>query len=654
MGHLSIRTKLLVIINGLVLVICVSTVLVFYRQVHHAVLSQIQARLSSVAACISVQIDPETHKFLASHNDASAPQYRQTRALLQRLMAVNPEIKDVYTMSPGKQPMMWKFVVDGDAERPARPGEKYDVTPYPQLREALSEPSADTRVTRDKWGSWLSGYAPIKDKSGRSVGIVGVDMSVGQLNQEMAGVHVIGILAITLAIFASVVLGQAICSFFTTKISAFVERLTAAAHGDLDTLADDSRKDEIGDVARAFNYLILALRHKDKMISEMNTDYLTGLNNHRYFQQRLRDELAKADENSQHVGLLMIDIDLFKLVNDSLGHTVGDEILRQVAGLLMQNVADDQTVSRYGGEEFAVILPNTGAEEAEETAKRLHQIITKACFEVQPECVDQSKDGHHSTIALTVSMGVAAYPLHSNKQDGLIMAADIALHRAKHTGRDRVCAYNTIKEAHIDPYEVYTFIHDPSKSAIEALAAAVDARDHYTRNHSEQVSKYALMIGRGLGLNEGEIELLQKAGLLHDVGKIGIPDYVLNKPSSLTKEEAEIIRTHPAMGESIIRNSRSLDAVLPAILHHHERYDGKGYPAGLAGKDIPLLARIIAVADSFDALQANRPYRKSLTAREAVNEVRKNSGTQFDPEIVEAFVSQIVLSAEGACLDKAA
>ncbi|HET6454286.1 MAG TPA: diguanylate cyclase [Armatimonadota bacterium] len=652
MGSLSIRTKLQLIINGLVLVICVSTVLVFYRQVHLAVLHQIRERLSSVASCIAVQNQPDSIRLRPEGE--STPSYKRTKAQLRRLMAANPEIKDIYTMRPGKKPMVWEFVVDADDKEPDAVGEEYDVTPYPELRAALSRPSAEPEVIRDKWGYWISGYAPIKDASGRSIGIVGVAMSVDQFNQEMAGVHAIGILAITLAIFASVVLGQAICSFFTGKISALVERLNAAAHGDLSTLADDSRKDEIGDVARAFNHLILSLQRKDKMIRETNTDYLTGLNNHRYFQQRLRVELAKADENSTHVGLLMIDIDLFKLVNDSLGHTVGDEILRQVAGLLMQNVADNQTVSRYGGEEFAVILPDTGAEEAEETAKRLHQIITEASFEVQPERVNQSKAGHHSTIALTVSMGVAAYPLHSKKQDGLIMAADIALHQAKHTGRDRVCAYNTIKEAHIDPYEVYTFIHDPSKSAIEALAAAVDARDHYTRNHSEQVSKYALMIGRGLGLKEGEIELLRKAGLLHDVGKIGIPDYVLNKPSSLTKEEAGIIRTHPAMGESIIRKSRNLDAVLPAILHHHERYDGKGYPARLAGKDIPLLARIIGVADAFDALQANRPYRKSLTAQEAVNELRKNSGMQFDPEIVEAFVSQIELTTESTFLDKAA
>ena len=210
------------------------------------------------------------------------------------------------------------------------------------------------------------------------------------------------------------------------------------------------------------------------------------------------------------------------------------------------------------------------------------------------------------------------------------------------------------KEANIDLYHVYTFIRDPSRSAIEALAAAVDARDHYTRNHSESVSKYALMIGGGLNLKDGERDLLRMAGLLHDVGKIGIPDYVLNKPSSLSKEEMGIIRTHPALGESIIKNSHNLDAVLPAILYHHERYDGKGYPAGLAGKDIPLLARIIAVADAFDALLTNRPYRKSLTPADAIGELRKHSGTQFDPEIVKAFVKQIELSAEETIIDKAA
>ena len=646
MSRLSIRRKLYLIINGLVLAICASTVLILYHQIHRAVLRQIQERLASVASSISVEIDPKTHAFLRSRADESTLEYRRMKALLRRQMAANPEIKDIYTMRPGKRPMIWEFVVDADPEDPARLGEEYDTSAYPELRSGLSRPSADQTVTHDKWGYWLSGYAPIRDASGRATGIVGVDMSADQLHAELTAVYLLSIPAVACAVLLSLALSEAICLFITRRMSVFIERLDTAAHGDLDTLIDDDGPDEIGDVARAFNYLLRALQYKDKMIREMNTDYLTGLNNHRYFQQRLRDELAKADENSKHVGLIMIDIDLFKLVNDSLGHTAGDEILRQVAGLLTRNLEDNQTISRYGGEEFAVILPDTGAEEAEATAQRLHEMISKASFEVQLEPGDPSEATYPSAVALTVSMGVAAYPLHSKEQDGLIMAADIALHQAKHSGRDRVCAYNTIKEAHIDPYEVYTFIHDPSKSAIEALAAAVDARDHYTRNHSEQVSKYALMIGRGLGLGEGEVELLRKAGLLHDVGKIGIPDYVLNKPSSLTKEEAEIIRTHPAMGESIIRKSRNLDAVLPAILHHHERYDGKGYPSGLAGKDIPLLARIIGVADAFDALQANRPYRKSLTIQGAINELRKHSNTQFDPEIVEAFITQLESSAE--------
>ena len=647
---MSIRTKLHLSITALVLLVSVGANYALCRHAQQSLFQEVRQRLASLAQSVAIQIDASAHNSLSTRKDESTPAYKQIKSVLRKFRDANPDIRYIYTMRPGKRHMVWQFVVDAeeDPELVSHVGDDYKVGDFPELRAGLSRPSADTEITHDKWGNWVSGYAPIRDKAGRAVGIVGADMSVHQLAEEMSLLRSVGITCTGLAALFSIILGAVLSKLFLSPIGPFIKRLNTAARGDLDTLVDDRRKDEIGEVAKTFNNMLSALKYKDKMLSEMNTDYLTGLNNHRYFQERLREEIHIAQGNSGEFALLMLDLDRFKLVNDSFGHMVGDSVLRQVSKALISSTFGKEFIARYGGEEFTIILPNTPASEAVAMAERLRKVIAASDFEASPPFrADDAKAGAQP-IRVTVSVGVAIYPRHSREQDGLIMAADIALYQAKHLGRDRVCAYDTtLEEGQADPYQVYAFIQDPTKSAIEALAAAVDARDHYTRNHSENVSKYALMIAERLGLNKSEVELLHKASLLHDVGKIGVPDNVLNKPTTLTQDEMELVRMHPAVGEAIVRDSRNLDATLPAILYHHEYYNGKGYPYGLIGDQIPLLARIISVADAFDALTTDRPYRRAHSIAEALEVLRECSGTQFDPKIVEAFIKGLESSGYG-------
>lgn len=287
-----------------------------------------------------------------------------------------------------------------------------------------------------------------------------------------------------------------------------------------------------------------------------------------------------------------------------------------------------------------MVISNTDEEGALGFATKLHTVIENHVFE--------SKE--HS-IHVTVSIGVATYdPEISTKQE-LIEHADMALYRAKEDGRNLIRVWKeheTRGEQELDRGGIEKLkakfdnlsnqMRATYMESTYALVRAVDAKDHYTQEHSQNVSRYSVAIGRVMGLDEDELEVLKYAGLLHDVGKIGVNQEVLVKREKLTDAEFEILKRHPAIGVSILEDVRFLQKEIPLVLHHHERYDGKGYPQGLKAREIPLGARILGVADAYDAMTTDRRYKKSLCRTEAVLELRRERGNQFAPEVVDAFV----------------
>jgi diguanylate cyclase (GGDEF)-like protein/putative nucleotidyltransferase with HDIG domain len=351
------------------------------------------------------------------------------------------------------------------------------------------------------------------------------------------------------------------------------------------------------------------------------TDPLTGLGNHRHFHERLQRELAQADEHGGMVSLCFLDIDDFKRINDQFGHPAGDRVLSQIASRLRQGGES----FRLGGDEFAVLLVGMDEQLALATTQSIVQRIAET---------ELGKAG-----AITVSAGVATFPQHGRERDSLIRLADGALYWAKEHGK------NQVRLARADVAELSEFRRVASGAdriarfrAAASLARAVDSRDAYTGSHSERVANLAAEIATQLGLPAAEVELTRLAGSLHDLGKLAIPEEILRKPAALGDAERLVLERHPQIGYRMLE-SLGVDPIANWVLHHHERWDGSGYPDGLAGDRIPLGARIIFVSDAFDAMTSDRLYRDSLSFEEAVAEVERCSGSQFDPEVVSAFLA---------------
>jgi diguanylate cyclase (GGDEF)-like protein len=353
------------------------------------------------------------------------------------------------------------------------------------------------------------------------------------------------------------------------------------------------------------------------------TDPLTGLGNHRSFHERLQRELVTAEEEGTPLALCLVDFDDLKSVNDRFGHPVGDLVLGQVAARLRQG----GEAFRLGGDEFAVLLPRQDERQAADVARSIVERV--AALDVE------------GVGPVTVSAGVATYPLQGSGRDELIRLADSALYWAKKAGKNRVRAYaaESILRANLKEL-TETPDRAARNRAAESLAKAVDERDAYTGSHSQRVAEYSALIARRLGADEPGIELTRLAGSLHDLGKLAIPEEVLRKPSSLSEAERLMLEQHPLIGHKMLE-SLGVEPVAEWVLHHHERWDGAGYPNRLAGDQIPLAARIIFVADAYDAMTSERAYREPLPQQDALAELERCSGTQFDPAVVKALAAEL-------------
>lgn len=349
-------------------------------------------------------------------------------------------------------------------------------------------------------------------------------------------------------------------------------------------------------------------------------DSVTGLLNHRATQERFEYMFKAAEDMSEPMSLLMIDVNNFKYFNDTYGHLAGDQVLKSIARLLRDVARPHDIPARYGGDEFVLVMPDTCAAEAQKVADQIHATVAQEGY---PE------PGTDRVIPFAVSIGIASYPEQAKNRNELLYHADHDMFNQKRATSTTVTSRKTIRKP--------TSGTGDNFDLLDSMISAVDNKDYYTRAHSEEVTEYALWIAQELGLSEEAQKTIRYAGLLHDVGKIGIPDEILRKPGHLTDEEYEVMKQHPVVGAMIVSSIPDMTDILPGVKHHHERWDGRGYPDGLAGEAIPLLARILAVPDTFSAMTTDRPYRKGMKWTEAARLIKEGVGTQFDPQIVDAF-----------------
>ncbi|MFC1911119.1 diguanylate cyclase [Chloroflexota bacterium] len=354
-------------------------------------------------------------------------------------------------------------------------------------------------------------------------------------------------------------------------------------------------------------------------------DELTRLFNRRHFEERLKEEIARHSRYGDVFSLLLLDLDNFKTYNDIYGHPAGDILLHQIGKIIKRSIRDADQAFRYGGDEFAVVLPQAAMSAAYVVAERVRVQIASGMEEKE--------------IAVTCSIGVATYPADGVISGELVTVADTALYYAKRTGGNRVYLSSKILSEPLD--NAGTYARHNGLSAIYALVSTVEAKDPYTHGHSRKVNTYAVALAEATGLSPEEVSRVSTAALLHDIGKIGVPDKVLNKKGKLSKEDWEAIKVHPRLGATIVGNVPNLAPCVSTILHHHERWDGSGYPEGLRGEQISLEARILAIADAFEAMSAARPYRRALGGEKVLKELRRGAGSQFDPELVEVFIGII-------------
>ncbi|HEU5143038.1 MAG TPA: diguanylate cyclase [Solirubrobacterales bacterium] len=352
------------------------------------------------------------------------------------------------------------------------------------------------------------------------------------------------------------------------------------------------------------------------------TDPLTGLGNHRHFHERLQHDLDKAQDEGFALTLVLLDIDNFKQVNDRHGHPIGDRVLAQVAARLRQG----GEAFRLGGDEFALLLPRRDEHEGLSIARSVIERLAEKPLE--------------SGEFLSMSAGVATYPQHGVERADLVRVADSALYMAKEQGKNTVRVYRP-DIAGIQ--ELRRLAEGPDRAArlraAASLAHAVDARDAYTGSHSYMVGELAARVAKRMGLDTEAIELTRLAGSLHDLGKLAIPEEILRKPGPLNEAERLVLERHPQIGYRML-DSLGVEPVATWVLHHHERWDGAGYPEQKAGADIPLGARILFVADAYDAMTTDRVYRGRLSHDRAIAELERCAGTQFDPEVVAAFKAE--------------
>ena len=395
---------------------------------------------------------------------------------------------------------------------------------------------------------------------------------------------------------------------------------------DYQTLLSNEDLNAVSTLCATASIAMSNARMFEKFQKEAIMDSLTGLYNHRYFIEQLQKQTK--DLRSQMVSLIMINIDMFALFNEIYGHYSGDLVLQRVSEAIQFVNGERGTICRYGGDVFAIILPYVDSRSAYELAEKIRERV---------EITSMAK-GDEITRNITISAGICSAPSIASDDKDLISKATAALRYAKVTGKNKSVIFNP--EIH-DQKMNDSASDEMNMATIYALTAAIDAKDHYTFGHSQRVAQYATAIAKEAGASKEEVEMIRQASLLHDIGKIGIPEHILTKFTRLDDEEYEIMKMHVDMSITIIKYLPSFSHVIPAVVGHHERWDGSGYPRRIKGENIPFAARCIAVADAFDAITSNRHYKTHLSIDYALDEIESNAGKQFDPILAKIFVKLV-------------
>lgn len=353
------------------------------------------------------------------------------------------------------------------------------------------------------------------------------------------------------------------------------------------------------------------------------TDELTGLYNHR----QIHSVMDSFIEDKRPFSLLMFDVDKFKRYNERYGHVQGDEALKQIAGVFQEETMSDAHLARYSGENFAIVLPDYDISQAQLKAEILRRSISETDFPAA-----QGK-----TTRLTTSVGVVRYPDMADTKKELLIKVDEALYRGKVTGRNKVSIFSSVlDEMRMDMMKTET--DEEIVKTIQVFLAILNSKDRYTYAHTERDVIYSVALAKRIGLSDKRLRNLRFGAFLHDIGKVEIPLEVLTKRGPLSKQEWALMKSHVELGENIARPMKNLADCLPIIRHHHERYDGTGYPDNLKGNEIPLEARILTIADSFDAMTTSRPYQHRRSLEYAFQELWVCAGKQFDPDLIAPFI----------------
>lgn len=353
------------------------------------------------------------------------------------------------------------------------------------------------------------------------------------------------------------------------------------------------------------------------------TDDLTSLYNRKHAFQCLENYCTEG----RHSTLILLDIDDFRLYNELYSVKEGDSLIHRCAQMILQELDSTDIAFRFGADEFMILREGCDIAAAKDLAIRIIERISKSIS------TDMIWD-------ITITCGISTFPEISTDAHEFLQNVEQAVYYGKLEGKGHIAVYRHGMEDRSQNPDIRA-AYERVAPTIYALTAAIDAKDNYTFVHSMNVSKYAVALAESIGMNTNEIEIIRDAGMLHDIGKISIPESILKKNTHLTDEEYAIMKTHVENSTKMIRYLPDMDYVIPAVVGHHERYDGKGYPRGLAGEDIPLMARILTIADCFDAMTARRPYKQPMPVTYAVSELQNNSGTQFDPELVPKFINLI-------------